>query len=209
MENIDIFYYINLDHRVDRKEQMEGEFKKVGIPKEKVVRVPGIYTKGFGILGCGLSHLKAVETFLESDHKTCVIFEDDFMFSLDVNYSQYIVRSLFETQIPYDVVMFGGNVMKSEPTEHHFLKRILDAQTASSYLLTRDFAPHLVETYKESTNLLKEHKERTGERKHEYCNDIYWKKLQPISRWYIVNPKLGYQRESYSDNEEHVTDYKV
>ena len=209
MNKIDIFYYINLDHRVDRKEQMDVEFEKVGIPKEKVVRIPGIYTKGFGILGCGLSHLKAVETFLESGHKTCVIFEDDFMFSLDLNYIQYIVRSFFEKKIPYDLLMFGGNVMKSEPTDYHFLKRVLDAQTASSYLLTREFAPQLVETYKESTRLLKEYKEETGQRKHEYCNDIYWKKLQPISRWYIVNPKFGFQREAYSDNEEHVTDYKV
>ena len=50
---------------------------------------------------------------------------------------------------------------------------------------------------------------KTGQRSHEYSNDIYWKRLQPQSNWYILYPKLGFQRESYSDNEEHVTDYKV
>ncbi len=209
MEYIDCFYYINLEHRTDRKEQIESEFAKLGIPKEKIVRIDAHYTKGFGILGCGLSHLKAVETFIQSEYKNCIIFEDDFMFTLDVNYIKYLVKSIFKKNIKYDVVMLGGNLMKSEKTEHDFLNKVIDAQTASSYLITRDFAPKLLETYKESTKLLKEYKEQTGEKKHEYCNDIYWKKLQPESNWYILNPKCGYQRQSYSDNEEHVTDYKV
>jgi hypothetical protein len=42
-----------------------------------------------------------------------------------------------------------------------------------------------------------------------YSLDIYWKKLQPISNWYCLNPKIGKQMESYSDIEQRVTTYNL
>jgi glycosyl transferase, family 25 len=209
MENIDCVYYINLDHRTDRKEQFEAEMGKLGVPSSKLQRISGIYTKEFGILGCGLSHKKALETFLASPHTNCLIFEDDFVFTLDMNYVLYLLRSLFDKQVPYDLVMLAGNFFQTERTQWPFLHRVLDGQTASGFLITREFAPKLIQCLDESTTLLKEWHAKTGEKKHEYCNDIYWKKLQPISRWYSLHPKSGLQRESYSDNEYKITNYGV
>jgi len=209
MEKIDCVYYINLDHRTDRKEAFEQEMAKLGVPAEKLVRISGIYNKDFGILGCGLSHKKALETFAASPHKTCLIFEDDFCFTLDMNYVKYLLKSVLNEKISFDVVMLAGKFFHVENTPWPFLKRVIDGQTASGFLITKEFAPKLIQCLDESTKLLEEYKEQTGEKKHEYCNDIYWKKLQPESNWYILNPKCGYQRQSYSDNEEHVTDYKV
>ena len=209
MENIDIIYYINLDHRTDRNTEILSELKKMNIPDSKIQRIPAIYTKGFGILGCGLSHLKAVETFMRSDYKNCLILEDDFMFSLDTNYSNFLLNTFFKKLPIFDICMLAGNLMKSEETSLPFIKKVIDAQTASAYIVTRTFAPVLIDTYKESTRLLEEYKKKTGQRSHEYSNDIYWKRRQPQSNWYILYPKLGFQRESYSDNEEHITDYKV
>lgn len=209
MEHIDCVYYINLDHRTDRKEQCEGEMNKLGVPPSKLVRIPGIYNKEFGILGCGLSHKKALETFMASEHKNCLIFEDDFLFTLDMNYVRYLLKSIFERNISYDLVMLAGNLYKTEKTEWPFLRKVLDGQTASGFLITREFAPKLLQCLEESTKLLKDWHDTTGEKKHEYCNDIYWKKLQPISKWFVLYPKTGLQRESYSDNEYKITNYGV
>ncbi len=209
MENIDCVYYINLDHRLDRKESIEKELDKLGVPAEKRVRIPGVYKKEFGILGCGWSHKKALETFLASNHKNCLLFEDDFQFTLDINYVKYLLRSIFEEKVPYDVVMLAGNFFQLEQTRWSFLRKVLDGQTASGFLITREFAPKLVECLAESTVLLEDWHKKTGEKKHEYCNDIYWKKLQPVSNWYTLYPKTGLQRESYSDNEYKVTNYGV
>jgi hypothetical protein len=209
MENIDCVYYINLDHRTDRKDQFEAEMVKLGVPSSKLQRISGIYTKEFGILGCGLSHKKALETFMMSSHKHCLIFEDDFVFTLDMNYVLYLLQSIFQHQVPYDLVMLAGNLFKTETTQWPFLHRVLDGQTASGFLITREFAPKLIQCLEESTALLKDWYDKTGEKKHEYCNDIYWKKLQPFSKWYIVHPKTGIQRESYSDNEYKITNYGV
>jgi hypothetical protein len=209
MDHIDCVYYINLDHRTDRKELFEAEMEKLGVPSSKLVRISGIYNKEFGILGCGLSHKKALETFLESPHTNCLLFEDDFMFTLDMNYVKYLLKSIFEKKISYDLVMVAGNLYRTEKTEWPFLKKVLDGQTASGFLITKEFAPKLIECLQESTTLLQEWHEKTGEKKHEYCNDIYWKKLQPVSNWFVLHPKTGLQRESYSDNEYKITNYGV
>jgi GR25 family glycosyltransferase involved in LPS biosynthesis len=210
MENIDVIYYINLAHRTDRKAEFLSEMKKLGVPDSKVQRIDAIYTPEFGPHGCGLSHKKAVETFLESSHKNCIVFEDDFMLTIDTNYANYMLGSIFKDAIQYDVVMLAGNIFNSESTEWHYLKRVFDGQTASAYLFTREFAPHILQNLNESIPLLKDwYINNNRERKHEYCLDIYWKHLQPKHNWYILNPKIGIQRESYSDNENKMTNYGV
>lgn len=209
MDSVEQIYYINLDHRTDRKEQFLTEMEKLGVPASKIQRIPAIYNKEFGILGCGLSHKKALETFLASGLNNCMIFEDDFCVTLDTNYISYHLRSLFEDKVPFDLVMLAGNIFRHSPTKHHYLQKVFDGQTASGFLITRAFAPKLVQALAESTVLLEDWHKKTGEKKHEYCNDIYWKTLQPQSNWYIFKPKWGIQRESYSDNEYKVTNYKV
>jgi len=209
MDQIDCVFYINLDHRKDRRDAFLAEMKKLGVPESKIIRISGIYNPTFGILGCGLSHKKALETFLLLGYKNCLIFEDDFTFTLDMNYVRFLLQQIVEQKISYDLVMLAGNIMKEESTSQFFLKKVLDGQTASGFLITREFAPKLVKALSESTVLLEDHYKKTGEKKHEYCNDIYWKKLQPESNWYIVHPKMGIQRESYSDNEYKVTNYGV
>lgn len=202
-------YYINLDHRTDRKEQFLGEMEKLGIPPSQIERIPGLYNKEFGILGCGKSHKKALETFYASGESVCMIFEDDFQLTLNIEYAHFLLRYPFESGIEFDLIMLAGNIMKDQPTDHTFLRKVLDGQTASGFLITREFAPRLIQALSESTKLLEDWWLQYHEKKHEYCNDIYWKKLQPESKWFILHPKLGIQRESYSDNELKVTKYGV
>jgi hypothetical protein len=183
MEHIDCVYYINLDHRADRRNEIEGELDKLGVPTAKRVRIPGVSRPGFGILGCGLAHKKTIETFLASPHKVCLIVEDDFQFTLDMDYVHFILNAIFEEKIAYP-----------------FLLKVSDAHTASAYLITKDFAPVLLESYTESTKLLEDTYNETGEKIISYHNDIWWKRYQPFFHWYIVNPRMGEQRFSYSDN---------
>lgn len=209
MEFIDCVYYINLDSRKDRCKEFEGEMNRLGVSPSKLHRIAAIPTPGFGILGCGLSHKKALETFYDSGKQYALIFEDDFMFDLDLNYCHFLLKHVFETKLDFDLIMLAGNVMKDQESESPFLRKVIDAQTASGFLIHREFAPKLIQALSESTKLLEEWWIEHHEKKHEYCNDIYWKKLQPDSKWYIFKPKLGLQRESYSDNEQKVTNYGV
>lgn len=189
--------------------QLLEELDRLGVPKEKIHRVQAIPTPGFGMLGCGLSHKKALETFVASGQDIALILEDDIKWTLDIHYCRFLFKTLFEDKVPFDIVMLAGNILKEEPGPQPYLRKVLDGQTASAFFITREFAPKLIACLDESTRLLEDWHKKYNERKHEYCNDQYWKCLQPQNRWYIFHPKLGLQRESYSDNELCVTNYGV
>ena len=96
------FYVINMDSATDRLRAIEAQFAQLGL---KFIRVPAI--KGTdvisdfspeekarfltchgreikpGELGCYLSHLAAMETFLQSNHQIAIILEDDAVLPLE------------------------------------------------------------------------------------------------------------------------------
>jgi GR25 family glycosyltransferase involved in LPS biosynthesis len=195
-------YYINLDHRTDRKKEFLNEMKKVDFPENKIVRIPAIYDKKRGHLGCSKSHIKTLEQFINSKYKNCIIFEDDFEFTSEGDMEQ--IENVFQQNIPFDVIMLSGNEIKTENSEYSGLKRVLNAQTTSGYMVSKEFAPTLLKNFKEGCVLLEKDYNHSM-----YAVDQYWKKLQPESKWFIFSPKLGKQRYSYSDIESVKINYGI
>jgi GR25 family glycosyltransferase involved in LPS biosynthesis len=181
-----IIYYINLEHRNDRRIQLEKEISTISLPKE---RIDAIYFPCLGSLGCTLSHIKTLERFIDdTEHNECIILEDDFEFTRNF-------QELKIPDIPWDVIMLSGNVMK-EDYFNTYLNKVYDCQTTSGYMVNKKFAKILLNNFNESAHLLTKTRDRL-----KYSLDIYWKILQPISNWYIYSPKFGKQRESFSDIE--------
>ena len=200
MNTIDCIYYINLDKRIDRKQDFLTCMADLNVPSEKIERISAIYDK-LGCLGCTRSHILALETFLASDHSKCIIFEDDFQYKNKETFWK-VIESVIDTQIAIDVLQLSYN-HKFCPTIFHivhdtvypFIKKVNASLSASSYIITREFAPLLLANFKESSELLS----KEGKFNEKYVLDVYWHKLQPFSNWYIVSPAIGYQRASYSD----------
>ena len=191
INEIDVIYYINLDHRQDRKAHFLGQMAQAGIPQSKIQRIAGIPEKK-GHIGCTKSHIQTLRTFIASRHKRCIIFEDDFEW---LGSPHKALADFFSAQIPFDVCMLSGSYGTFEPTQWPFLRKIANAQTASGYMVSREFAPTLLQNYEEGLQLLEQ-----PEYDHsKYAIDQYWKKLQPQSKWYIFEPKLGKQISSVSD----------
>ena len=111
MENIGKVYYINIDHRLDRKEQILKELDTVGIASSKIERISAIYKKGFGILGCGLSHKKAVEHFIESKEDYCIIFEDDFVFTMSPDEFNFLLGKIFSKKMISETFFMRYNII--------------------------------------------------------------------------------------------------
>ena len=203
MSYIDKIYVINLEHRKDRLNGFMYQMEQMGM-KDKVERIDAIYTPDFGILGCGKSHLLAIDKVINSEYKNVLICEDDFRF-YDINNAKEYLKFINDT-IDYDVISFSANEnvhsFKIENSEYPFLHKGCGIQTASAYLLNKNFSQKLYNMMKEGVILLENTREIQL-----YANDIYWKNLQPISKWYLTNPKLGYQQASYSDIERMDVDY--
>jgi hypothetical protein len=203
IDNIDVVYYINLDHRLDRKTEFLSEMEKMNYPTDKIVRISGVYDKERGHLGCSLSHIKTLQQFIESPHKNCIVFEDDFEFIQDTQTINALFGKFFDNNIDYDVCMLSANAFDIKPIhKYDFIKKVNYAQTTSGYMLSKRFAPILLANFKEGIVKLKQsYDEGTPENSHnsKFAVDQYWGSLMPYSKWYLFEPKMGDQRVSFSD----------
>ena len=206
IHRFDSIYFINLNHRKDRFEHITTQLKNIGADPSKIHRIEAIHTKNFGILGCGKSHILAVETFLKNQvGDNCLILEDDFAFCMDKYETNCKIEQFFDqVENNFDIFMLSSNVLQSQDTEMEGIKRIIDGQTLSAYCVTRKYAPKLLENFKQGVQML----ETLGYSEHDYCVDIHIKKLQPTDRWYYTIPKIGKQIESYSDIQETTTNHQ-
>lgn len=201
MDNIDAFIYINLDKRSDRKEEILSEFNKVGIPEDRIYRVPGVESI-FGAFGCTLAHINALKFAKEKGFKHFIIFEDDFTFVIDSDTFRKKLVDFFDLNLNYNVTMLGYNLQKSEPF-NNLLGYAREAQTASSYLVNGKYVDTLIDCLSEGAK----HLAATG--KHWiYINDQYWKKLQHDG-WYYFMTRIGIQRAGFSDCAGGFRDYGV
>lgn len=191
--HIDKIFYINLDKRTDRREQIEQELATHGLEAE---RFAGIPTFGCGMIGCGYSHLSVLKLARERGYKNVLILEDDFQFVVSKEEMENSFQQFFDASIPYDVLMISYVIQKSaDVPDYPFLKKVLDGQTTSGYLVNHHYYDVIIQLYEWAIPLL----EQT--RMHwEYAIDMVWKRLQPEGQWFHFTQRLGKQRPSYSDN---------
>uniref|UniRef100_A0A6C0KQC1 Glycosyltransferase n=1 Tax=viral metagenome TaxID=1070528 RepID=A0A6C0KQC1_9ZZZZ len=207
IDKIDAILYINLEHRIDRKEHCLNEIKKIDPTLQKTHRMDAVYSKENGAMGCSLSHIKAIQYFLEHPAwKTCLILEDDFTFLS--NDSIKINNLLINTymNIPdFDVLLLavGNTDLKIINTTFPHIKKVISSQTASGYVFTREYASILLVNYMNGVNDMKQ-----NGRMHSNCLDQYWKCLMPLANWYTIYPRIAYQYGNYSDIERRHVSYE-
>jgi len=197
---VDMVFYINLDHRVDRKEAIEAELYKVGLPFE---RFPAI-AHAFGAVGCSQSHLAVLKLARQRKYKRVLILEDDFMFKVSKDVFVKEMRDIHESNKPYDVCMIAYNVMRSVNAPEPFWKKIIDAQTLCGYLVNDHYYDTLIDLIEPSIPLLEQ-----TQQKHIHAIDVVIKSVQPRDKWYHTTTRIGIQRPSYSDIEQRNVNYGV
>lgn len=187
-EFVDKIVFINLEKRKDRLEKITEVCKR--FPTEKVVRFNAIETPGFGILGCGKSHAAVLKMAIENGWNNVLILEDDVVWN---NFEEGYKKLEEIIKNNYDVIMLGG-VLGDGGDYNTETKRVINVQTAGSYIVHSKFYHTLLQNYIDGGSKL----EATG--KHWiYANDQYWKCLQTSYNFYMVVPNLMYQAPCYSN----------
>jgi len=189
MEQVAGTFYINLDARTDRRQEIEAELAQVGISGE---RFPAFKTSP-GIIGCGQSHSGIIKEAKARGYKNVLLFEDDFMFLVSKDEFSALLTTALKEVPDYDVIMLGYGMNKSQPFSETLMK-VLDAQAGSGYLVNEKFYDTITSTWDEGTKKLIE----TG-RHWDYACDQIWKKAQPSANWYAFNTRIGKQRLSFSN----------
>jgi GR25 family glycosyltransferase involved in LPS biosynthesis len=201
MEHIDVFYFINLDRRTDRLKQIVNEFTKIDIPFQKIIRIQA-YEHKIGIFGCGKSHIAAINHFIESGKNRCMIFEDDFEFTETKEKVNEVLKNIFTSGEEIDCLMLAGNdncVVALDSTQNTVAQRIFFATCPSCYVLTKKYAPRLLNNLSEGAAKQEKWINAFGEPENAFNNDYYWIYEQISNLYFFTVPKLGKQRDSPSD----------
>jgi len=211
MDNIDLWFYINLERRPDRKQEILAEFKRMEIPDSKIIRIDATDYKLKPAWGCSDSHNRGLEMVLkinderkqkcESLLKHVAMLEDDFNFKWSKEGVNHILSNAFAKHgHDYKVIMLAANIRKTEPCDET-VDYVRHAQSTAGYVINVDFIPNLLSLWVPAADALK--------RTHlccYYCNDLIWIQLQR-QNWFVTKPKVGYQRRSYSDIGNAMHDY--
>ena len=94
-------YYINLEHRTDRKDKVEAELSGLGWEYQ---RFNAVKHKS-GRVGCSTSHLRLLEMAKEKDLEYIVIVEDDIHFTHPELYKA-LLNQFFSYNLEFDVDFF-------------------------------------------------------------------------------------------------------
>ena len=191
METIGRVVYINLDERVDRKQQIQQELATMFPVVERfaaIKRIPGS-------IGCTMSHIAVLERAKAEGWPSVLIVEDDFAWR-NKEAGLPVLEQLLKA--PYDVIVLTATYIETVVGS----LRLKSCQTTTAYVVAAAYYDTLLANFKEGLVGL----ESTGHSP-TYAIDQYWKRLQSRDRWFIVQPILGVQRPSFSDIEGRVVNY--
>jgi glycosyl transferase family 25 len=191
-EFIEKVVYINLDHRTDRRTQIESELIKY-FPHDKIIRLSAFKHQHGGV-GCTQSHIRVLEIAIEQGWKNYLVVEDDAIWS---NFEEGYKKLESLIQKSFDVITLGTAYAKYTPEF-----RLISGQTTTSYIVQKHYYETLLKNFKEGL-----HNFLTTGKYGEFALDQHWKKLQIVDNWFCVIPSLMIQRPSFSDIERRVTDY--
>lgn len=200
IDDIKNIFYINLDHRVDRKEHVINELAKIGLCGN---RFNAIKMKN-GAIGCSMSHLKILQEAQKNSLEHVLIVEDDITF-LDPETFKTQLNCFLESKCDdWDVILFAGNNMPPYDRIDDTCIKVSRCQTTTGYLVNRHYINTLANNIKTGlTNLI-----NNPENKFQYAIDKYWFNLQSRDKWYLITPLTVVQREDYSDIEQKHTNYQ-
>ena len=193
-------FYINLDNRTDRKEQVEHELKQIGL-SNVVKRFNAIRAKD-GRVGCTISHLKCLEIAKEMDLPHILIIEDDIQF-LEPSVFKKQLNIFLKSGTKWDVILLAGNNVPPYIRVHDCAIKVGHCQTTTGYIVNRHYYDTLMTNIRDGLGRLLQHPQNHNA----FAIDKFWIQLQKRDKWFLITPLTVTQREGYSDIEQRHLNY--
>lgn len=192
---LDLFY-INLDHRTDRKELMINNWK--GIVSLNRVQGTVFSEHKFGTQGCFESHRKvlkmlSIDSANKEEQELSIIAEDDIIPSQSFNDKLEVILS--EIPRDWDILMLGYSISERSRycrVTNSIARANEHVLSGTCYMVNPNFYELMLEEYK---------KEAYGQ-----DLDAMLMVIQKKFNVYMAIPSLCYQYQSYSDNSKMILD---
>jgi GR25 family glycosyltransferase involved in LPS biosynthesis len=197
-------YYINMDHRADRREALLKEFARVGLANDQITRVHATSYKDCPNSGCMSSHAAALRIAekhcqdRENANPYALIIEDDFQFIDDVSKIHSDISFFLEAKKNdnWDAILLTTHLAKLANVEHtnSIFSQIKYSSNAAGYLIHKDAMIPLARLFEDNLENLYQTKMYWI-----YQNDQLWYQMMETRNWYMFNHYLGFQKGDYSD----------
>lgn len=150
-------YYVSLEECSDRREELEEQFSNYGIfPRsiiskkfsdcDDVLTGKYLHTLNDGTKGCCVSHLRAIREWYETTDENYGFFcEDDL--SLDTVQHWNFTWKEFVDSLPKDAECVQLFTIRGSYDTFALRERYWDDWGATAYILTRDYAKKIIDTY--------------------------------------------------------------
>jgi len=157
LNNFPSVYYVSLEECVDRRNELENQFRKYDIVPKSIISkrfkdsndvVTGkyVYQLNDGTKGCCVSHLKSIKDWYDTTDENYAFFcEDDL--SLDTVPCWDFTWEEFVESIPEDADCVQLFTIRDEYDTFEIRERYWNDWGATAYILTRDYAKKLIDTY--------------------------------------------------------------
>jgi glycosyl transferase family 25 len=193
-------FYINLEHRIDRKEHVQTELNNIGIKAERFNAIK----MDNGAIGCSMSHLKLLQEAFKNKLEHVLIIEDDIKFLNPDLFKSQFNKFIENHGNNWDVILLAGNNMPPYQKIDDTCIQVSRCQTTTGYLVNGHYIKVLLQNVKMGlTHLLQKPDEHA-----KFAIDKFWFVLQNNSKWFLITPPTVVQREDYSDIEKKITNYE-
>jgi len=187
--------YINLARRTDRQVRLLGELAKADLKCQRLDAVDMHEENITAFEASRRSHLKALAEIAASDAPHGLVLEDDVVWHQPISVVNDILSRVNLSISKHPVILLSCNG-RGTATDEPWMLAVQDCQTASAYIIRKDYIPTLVKLMETETT-------------ETFPLDQAWKRLQVKDNWGLTQPKLMVQGASFSDIENRPVDYGV
>jgi GR25 family glycosyltransferase involved in LPS biosynthesis len=204
MDRLDKVFYINLEDRKDRNDEIMNELNS-NFKFQNAERFNAIKHER-GALGCLFSHIELLRLMELNGWNTMMIVEDDLELLTDRDSVDMYIHSFLDENT-FDILCLGNNCQNFTVINEKFC-RCIDTQTTSCYVIKRHMIIPILQLFiPPNEDILHCNLQNVID-----CNkiiDVEWKQIQPV--YWFVMPVIRQvkQRKSFSDIEKIFVDYNV
>tara|TARA_Y100000816_G_C26082046_1_gene570413 strand:+ start:25 stop:1497 length:1473 start_codon:yes stop_codon:yes gene_type:complete len=220
VNSIDAYLIINLEKEKKRYTSVTSNLIETGVNEDKIHRIDAVYERWNGHLGCGKSHIKALEYAIDKNFKTVAILEDDFNFIEDKDLVNNSIHTFLSNFKKWDFIdLYYSHIKELQKTNIKGIDKNNGTTGAVGYIVNNNFYKILLKNRKESVDKMQEYTDKylIKCKNNNNCKrileqskiaiDQHHYNLQNKYLWYCFTPKIGkilnipstIMRESFSN----------